>query len=65
VGYPSVISFESQSASGLQEICDLFAKIIERAYVDHSWVLLAPRPNFVSDGPFGSLWFTVSEVKNA
>jgi hypothetical protein len=31
-GYPSVMNFESQSGSGSQEICDLFARFMERAY---------------------------------
>jgi hypothetical protein len=33
VGYPSVMSFEDRSASGSQEICDLFVEFIVRMYV--------------------------------
>jgi hypothetical protein len=66
VSYPSVMSFEDQSASGSQEICDLFAEFIERTYVDDSWVLSSPGPDLVNDEPsFGLLQFTVSEVENA
>jgi hypothetical protein len=36
VGYPSVMTFESQSGS--QKICDLFARFIERTYADKPWV---------------------------
>jgi hypothetical protein len=32
VVYPSVMNFECQSGSGSQEICDLFAKFMERTY---------------------------------
>jgi hypothetical protein len=34
VGYPSIMSFEGQSGSGSQEICDLFAGFIERTYAN-------------------------------
>jgi hypothetical protein len=66
VGYQSVMNFEGQSGSGSQEICDLFARFIERTYADGPWVPLDPGPGDVSDEPpFGSLQFTVLEVLNA
>jgi hypothetical protein len=32
------MTFESQSGSGSQKICDLFARFIERTYADKPWV---------------------------
>jgi hypothetical protein len=55
VGYPSVINFEGQSGSGSQEICDLFARFMERTAIE-PWVPSDPGPAYVSDKPpFGSL----------
>jgi hypothetical protein len=60
VGLPSVMSFEDQSGSGSQEICDLFARLIERTYGNEPRVPLDPGPYDVSDEPpFGSLQFIV------
>jgi hypothetical protein len=60
------MSFEDRSASGSQGACDLFAEIIERTYVDDSWVRLSLEADLVNDEPsFNSLQFTVSEVENA
>jgi hypothetical protein len=50
----SVMSFVDQSASGLQEICDLLAKFIKRTYVDDSWV---------PSSPFELLQLTALEVE--
>jgi hypothetical protein len=66
VGYPSVINFEGQSRLESQEICNLFARFMERTYANEPWVPSDPGPDYVSDEPpFGSLQFTVSEVLNA
>jgi hypothetical protein len=66
VGYPSVMRFEDQSASGSQTISDIFAEFIERTYLDDSLVLSSPGVDLVNDEPlFGLLQFTVSEVENA
>jgi hypothetical protein len=54
----SVMILEDHSASGSQEICDLFAEFIKRTYVDDSWIMN-------DEPPFGSLHFTVLEVENA
>jgi hypothetical protein len=60
------MSFEDQSVSGSQGICDLFADFIERIYVDDSWVPSIPGSDLVNDEPlFGSLQFSVSEVEYA
>jgi hypothetical protein len=41
-----------------KKFCDLFAEFIVRTYVDDSWVLQSPRPDFLNDGPpFGQLQF--------
>jgi hypothetical protein len=56
VGYPSVMNFEGQSGSGSQEICDLFARFMERTYANDLWVPSDPGPDDVSDEPpFGAL----------
>jgi hypothetical protein len=60
--YPSVMNFEGQSGSGSQEICDLFARFMERTYANEPWVRSDPGPDDVSDE---SLQFTVLEVLNA
>jgi hypothetical protein len=63
VGYPSVMSFEDQSGSESQEICDLFAGLIERTYANKPRVPSNPGPGDVCDEPpFGSLQLTVLEV---
>jgi hypothetical protein len=38
VGYPSVMNFEGQLGSGSQEICDLFARFMERTYANEPWI---------------------------
>jgi hypothetical protein len=46
------MSFEDQSASGSEGICDIFAEFIEQTYVDDE-------TDLVNDElPFGSLQFT-------
>jgi hypothetical protein len=68
VSYPSdsVMNFEGQSGLGSQEICDLFARFMERTYANEPWVPSDTGPNDVSDEPpFESLQFTVLEVLNA
>jgi hypothetical protein len=58
------MNFESQSGSGSQETCDLFAGFIERTYANELWV--PSDPGDVGDElPFGSLLFTDLEVLNA
>jgi hypothetical protein len=51
VGYSSVITFEGQSGSGSQEICDLFVRFMERTYAIKPWVPSDPGPAYVSDKP--------------
>jgi hypothetical protein len=51
LGYPSVMNFEGQSGSGSQEICDLFARFIERTYANEPWVPSDPEHDDVSDEP--------------
>jgi hypothetical protein len=59
-------NFEGQLGSGSQEICELFARFIERTYANEPWVPSDPRPDDVSDdSPFGTFQFTVLEVLNA
>jgi hypothetical protein len=53
------MNFKGQSGSGSQEICDLFARFMERTYANEPWV---PSDD---ERPFGSLQFTVLEVLNA
>jgi hypothetical protein len=43
------MNFESQSGSESQEICELFARLIERTFSKEPWVTLNPRPDDVSD----------------
>jgi Reverse transcriptase (RNA-dependent DNA polymerase)/Endonuclease-reverse transcriptase len=63
VGYPSVMHFEGRSASGPEDICDLFADFIQRTYADDVWMPSDPGPDVVqNDSPFGALQFTVDEV---
>jgi hypothetical protein len=65
VGHPSVMNFEGQSGLGSQEICDLFARFMERTYANEPWGPSNPGPDDVSDEPpFESLQFTVLEVLN-
>jgi hypothetical protein len=66
VGYPSEMRFKEQSPSGSQVICDVFAESLERTYAVDSWFQSSPRPDLVNGEPlFGSLQFTVIDVKNA
>jgi hypothetical protein len=54
------------SGSGSHEICDLFARFLERTYAGEPWGPSDPGPDDVGDEPpFGSLQFTVLEVLNA
>jgi hypothetical protein len=60
------MNFEGQSGTGSQEICDLFARFIERTNANKPWVPSDPRLDDVSDEPpFRSLQFTVLEVLTA
>jgi hypothetical protein len=54
------MSFEDQSASESEGICDIFAEFIAQTYVDdETWVPSSPGPDLVNDElPFGSLLFT-------
>jgi hypothetical protein len=46
-------------------ITDFFADFIERKYVEDVWVPLDPGPDFITEEvPFGSLHFTITEVKS-
>jgi hypothetical protein len=57
------MSFEGQSGSESIEICDVFARFIERTYANEPWVPSDPGPDDVSDEPpYGLLQFTVLEV---
>jgi hypothetical protein len=56
VGYPSVTHFESSLVSGPEEICELFAKFIQRTSIDDVWVPSDPGPEHVPDDPpFGGV----------
>jgi hypothetical protein len=51
-----VMNFDGQSGSGSEEICDLFARFMERTYANEPWVPSDPGPDDVSDEPhFGSI----------
>jgi hypothetical protein len=64
VGYPSVMYFEGRLASGPDDICNLFADLIQRTYAD-AWVPSDPGPDLVQDDPpFVALQFTVDEVQS-
>jgi hypothetical protein len=57
--------FEGHLASGLEEICDLFAEFIQRTYTNDVWVPSDPGPEHVPDNPpFGALQFTSDEVES-
>jgi hypothetical protein len=58
VDYPSVMHFEGRLASGLDDICNLFADFIQRTYADDLPDLMQDNP------PFGALQFTVDELQN-
>jgi hypothetical protein len=65
VGYPSVMHFEGRLASGPEEICDLFAKFIQRTYTDDVWVPSDTGLEHVPDDPpFGALQFTSDKVES-
>jgi hypothetical protein len=50
------MSIEGQSGSGSQEICDLYAGLIERTNTDEPWEPPVSGPDDVGDEPpFGSL----------
>jgi hypothetical protein len=52
------MSFEGQSATGSQEICDLFVKCIEWTYASDSWMPLDSGPDLQnSESPLGSFQF--------
>jgi hypothetical protein len=54
--------FEGHLASGLEELCDLFAEFIQRAYTEDVWVPSDPGPEHVlANPPFGALQFTSDE----
>jgi hypothetical protein len=64
VGYSSVMSLEGWLAS--QEICDLFAKIIDWMYASDPWKLSDLGPDFVNREPFfGFFEYAVSDIKIA
>jgi hypothetical protein len=65
VGYPSVMSFQHQLASGSQKICDLFPEFIERTYTNDSPFPSSLGPDLVNDEPsFGLFQFIVLDVGN-
>jgi hypothetical protein len=65
VGYPSVMHFEARLASGPEEICDLFAKFLQRTYTDDVWVPSDPGLEHVPDDPsLSALQFTSDEVES-
>jgi hypothetical protein len=65
VGYPSVIHFEGCLVSGPEEICDLFAELVQRTYTVDVWVPSDPGPEHVlDDPPFGALQFSADEVES-
>jgi hypothetical protein len=60
VSYPSAMHFEGRLASGPDDICNLFAKFIQRTYADDVWLPLDPGPDLVQNG---ALQFTVDELQ--
>jgi hypothetical protein len=59
------LHFEGRLASGPEEICDLFAEVIQRTLTDDDWVPSDPWPEHVPDDPpFGTVQFTSDEVKS-
>jgi hypothetical protein len=52
-------------AFGPEEICDLFAELIQRTYLgaDHVWVPSGPK-HVPDDPPFGMLHFISDEVES-
>jgi hypothetical protein len=61
VGYPSVMHLDGILAFGPNDICNLIADFVQRAYYVHDlWVPSDPGPDLVQDNPsFGGLQFTV------
>jgi hypothetical protein len=51
VGYPSVMHFKSRLASGHDDICNLFADLIQLTYADDARVASDPGPDLVQDDP--------------
>jgi hypothetical protein len=52
-------------ASGLEEICDLFAEFIQRTYTNDVWVPSDPGLEHVLEDPhIGALQFTSDEVES-
>jgi hypothetical protein len=57
--------FEGRLTSGLEKVCDLFAKFIQRTYTDDVWVPFDPGPEHVPyDSPFSVLQCTSDEVES-
>jgi hypothetical protein len=47
VGYPSLMHFEGCLASGPDNICGLFANLIQRTYADDVWLASDPGPKLI------------------
>jgi hypothetical protein len=47
--------FEGRLASGLEEICELFAEFIQRTNTDDVWVPSDPGPAYMPDDPMTHL----------